>query len=121
MDSKEGIPIKNTKYISIVIPFRSMKNVSSELDTEDYIKALSHPDGPYLGFMMAIHVNSKYPQWHNIRYDEVCEDNIAIFTKKGWKKILFKDMHEQLNREMLECVEYFKQNEKEIFKNVYTY
>ena len=52
-----------------VIPFGKTKNVSYVLDFDDYIYALNYDGGILLGFLIVIHTNIKYPQYHNLRYD----------------------------------------------------
>ncbi len=115
------VPIQGTKYTSVVIPFRSMPNACKILDTEDYLTALSYCKGPLLGFMIVIHMNTKYPEWHNMRYSETGEDNVSIFTGNGWEPCLISNIIDQLNREMDECVSYFKTHQNDFFKNVHIF
>ena len=111
-------PIKGTNYVSVVIPFRRMPNVSSLLDMEDYEFALTHPESIFIGFLITIHANVKYPQYHNLRYDEVSKDHMAIFTEKGWCQCEFINIIDQLEREAMECLEYVRANGKEMLEKI---
>lgn len=113
-----GRPIKGTNYVSVVIPFRDMPNVSSKLDFDDYGKALTHDTSIFLGFMTVIHMSVKYPEYHNLRHDETSTDNMSIFTADGWKPCLFEDIFPQLEREALECLQYVKAHGHEMLKTI---
>lgn len=114
--SKETI-IGDTN-ISILIPFRNMPNVSYILDFNDYRFALTYEDGLFFGFMIMIHMNEKYPQYHNLRYDETSNNHMEIFTSNGWETCLFKDIFGQLEEEALECIEYVHDNGKEMLEKI---
>ena len=110
--------IQKTDSMSIMIPFVDMPNVSSMLDIEDYTFALTYPKGSFLGFMIVIHMNTKYPQYHNLRHDETSSENMIIFSKNGWEKCLFKNILKQLEREAVECIEYVHNNGNEMLKKI---
>ena len=110
--------MKETDNIPKLIPFNETKNISYVLDFDDYMNALSYEDDLLLGFMMVIHMNPKYPQYYNIRYDGSSRDNISIFTKSGWKACSFKDILLQLEKEGVECIEYIHNNGKAMLKKL---
>lgn len=103
---------------TIIIPFNSMPNVCEKLDTEDYLKVIHDEKGIFEGFVQVIHLNEKYSEWHNIRYYDMSKDNIFIFTGECWEKHTFADIHEQLNKEVTECLLYLKEHYEYITKKI---
>ena len=103
-----------------LVYFGSEVDISTRLDTGDYLTALSYSEGPFLGFMLVIHMNVKYPEWNNIRYSEG-GDNISIYTKSGWKKCLFLDLYDTLNDQSIDCTLYFKKHQKKFFDRVHVF
>ena len=110
--------IKETDNNPKLIPFNETKNISYVLDFDDYMNALNYEDNPLLGFMKVIHMNPKYPQYYNIRYDGISPDNISIFTKSGWKQCSFNDILLQLEKEGVECIEYIQNNGKAMLEKI---
>ena len=112
---------KSIKNISL-IPFEHMPSVSDRLDTEDYLAALMHRYGEFTGFVQIIHMNIKYPEYHNMMYsDPLNNNNILIYTQKGWKEKSISDIFDQLSMEVFDCSLYFKKHQDKIFKNVHIY
>ena len=97
-----------------ITPFERMGNVSNELDFDDYKFALTYHKGLFFGFIIVIHMNTKYPQYHNLMYSVSPPDNMLMFTEKGWEPCIFENILEQLKKEVQDCLRYVRKNGKEM-------
>ncbi len=98
-----------------ITPFRSMPKICDKLSPDDYVKALTHPQGILMGFFSTIHANPAHPGWYNIAYAPLSIDRMVIYTKKGWAECYFVDILKQLLDEAKECFLYIDKNKHDIF------
>jgi hypothetical protein len=115
--STNKISTDKTSAITIT-PFEKMTNVSNELDFDDYKFALTYHDGLFLGFVIVIHMNEKYPRYHNLMYAVAPPDNMLMFTEKGWKPCIFENILEQLKKEVRDCLRYVRKNGKQMLEEI---
>lgn len=100
--------------MSEIIEFMKTPNVSKILDFEDYLEATQSEETPFMGFIKVIHCNEKYPQFQNIRIGQ--NDEVSIYTEKGWEIVDMKKVTIKLQKEVSECLEYMRDNSKEFIK-----
>lgn len=90
--------------MSKVIAFdKTHETISTTLNIGDYMDATSYDAGPFFGFIKVVHMSPKYPQYHNLKWEN---NSYMIFTGKRWEKRELEDILGNLIKEKRIFTEY---------------
>jgi hypothetical protein len=106
----------NTK----LVPFDDMPDtIYPFLTLEDFSTALIHHNGYIIGMFEVIHLNKKYPHWHNLMINPQNNKTISVYTINGWQERDSDEILDKLNLKCLKSLAYFYEND--ILSNKPTY
>jgi hypothetical protein len=107
---------KSKKNNIELVPFDEMpKDLPKLLTKNDYTYALLHPDGFRKGLFEAVHLNVNYPQWHNVMLHPHDENDIVIYTRRGWVRKDDEYIEKFFGKEYIYCFIHVMENKTKYY------